>query len=90
MLTTDEPGYARRGSAAARQRGVEDSLPQARLVRKGSHQFAPPPQPRSTEPNPLREHARAMLAVALGLWPLTCVVLLALGLMFMVGMSGAP
>ena len=31
-----------------------------------------------------------MLAVAIGLWPLTGVVLLALGLLFMVGMSGAP
>jgi hypothetical protein len=67
-----------------------DSLPQARLVRKGSHQFAPPPAPPSSEPNPLREHARAMLAVAVGLWPLTCVVLLALGLMWMAGMGGAP
>lgn len=67
-----------------------NSLPQARLVRKGSHQFAPPPAPRSIEPSPMREHARAMLSVALGLWPLTCVVLLALGLMCMVGYSGAP
>jgi len=67
-----------------------DSIPQARVVRKGGHEFAPPPAPRSDEPHALREHARAMLSVALGLWPLTGVVLLALGLLWMVGMSGAP
>jgi hypothetical protein len=67
-----------------------DSIPQARLVRKGGHEFAPPPAPRSQEPSALREHGRALLAVALGLWPLTGVVLLALGLLWMVGMSGAP
>jgi hypothetical protein len=67
-----------------------DSIPQARVVRKGGHEFAPPPAPRTRETPVLREHARAMLAVAVGLWPLTGVVLLALGLLFMVGMSGAP
>jgi len=67
-----------------------DSIPQARVVRKGGHEFAPPPAPRTSRAPAIREHAHAMLAVALGLWPLTCVVLLALGLMWMVGMSGAP
>ena len=67
-----------------------DSIPQARVVRKGGHEFAPPPAPRTSQAPVIREHARAMLAVAVGLWPLTCVVLLALGLMWMVGMSGAP
>lgn len=67
-----------------------DSIPQARVVRKGGHEFAPPPVPRSPEAPVLREHARAVLAVALGLWPLTGVVLLALGLLWMVGMSGSP
>ena len=67
-----------------------DSIPQARVVRKGGHEFAPPPAPRTQTTPVIKEHARAMLAVALGLWPLTCVVLLALGLMWMVGMSGAP
>ena len=67
-----------------------DSIPQARVVRKGGHEFAPPPAPRSLEPGALREHVRAGLAVAIGLWPLTTVVLLVLGLLFMAGMSGAP
>jgi hypothetical protein len=67
-----------------------DSIPQARLVRKGGHEFAPPPAPRNDEPSAIMEHARAMLSVALGLWPLTCVVLLCLGLMWMAGMGGAP
>jgi hypothetical protein len=67
-----------------------DSIPQARVVRKGGREFAPPPAPRSSEAPVLRDQARAMLGVALGLWPLTVVVLLALGLLFMVGMSGAP
>jgi hypothetical protein len=67
-----------------------DSIPQARVVRKGGHEFAPPPAPRTSQNPALREQARAMLAVAIGLWPLTGVVLLALGLLFMVGMSGAP
>ncbi len=67
-----------------------DSIPQARVVRKGGHEFAPPPAPRTPETPLIREHARAMLAVLFGLWPLTCVVLLALGLLWMAGMSGAP
>jgi hypothetical protein len=67
-----------------------DSIPQARVVRKGAHVFAPPPAPPSSEPNALREHARTVLAVALGMWPLTGVVLLAVGLLIMVGNNGAP
>ena len=67
-----------------------DSIPQARVVRKGAHVFAPPPAPRTNEPNVLRDHARTVLAVALGMWPLTGVVLLMLGLLVMVGNSGAP
>jgi hypothetical protein len=65
-------------------------IPQARVVRKGGHVFAPPPAPRSNEPSALREHARNVLAVVLGLWPLTCVVLLAAGLMIMAGNNGGP
>jgi hypothetical protein len=67
-----------------------DSIPQARVVRKGGHEFTPPPAPPNHEPSALGEHARAMISVALGLWPLTCVVLLVLGLMWMAGMGGAP
>ena len=67
-----------------------DSIPQARVVRKGEHVFAPPPAPPSSEPSALKEHARTVLAVAVGMWPLTGVVLLAIGLLIMVGNNGAP
>jgi hypothetical protein len=67
-----------------------DSIPQARVVRKGGHEFTPPPPPPHDDPSVIRDHVRAMVSVALGLWPLTCVVLLAVGLMFMAGMGGAP
>ena len=65
-----------------------NAIPQARVVRKGAHVFAPPPP--TTEPSALGLHARNVLAVALGLWPLTCVVLLAAGLMIMAGNNGGP
>ncbi len=67
-----------------------DSIPQARVVRKGGHEFAPPPAPRTIEPGAIREQLRAVLGVAIGLWPLTSVVLLVIGLLCMAGMSGAP
>ncbi len=67
-----------------------DSIPQARLVRKGGQLFTPPPAPPSQERSALREHVESALAVALGLWPLTGVVLLMIGLLWMAGMSGAP
>ena len=65
-----------------------DSIPQARVVRKGAHVFAPPPP--TTEPGALREHARNVLAVAIGMWPLTGVLLLAVGLLIMAGNNGGP
>jgi hypothetical protein len=68
----------------------DSTIPQARVVRKGGHEYAPPPAPRSVEPSALHEHARAIVEVAIGLWPLTGVVLLALGLLWMAGNSGAP
>lgn len=68
-----------------------DAIPQARVVRKGGQLFAPPPAPREPpEPNPIRDQLRAIVGVAIGLWPLTSVVLLAAGLMWMAGMNGAP
>ena len=68
-----------------------DSIPQARLVRKGGQEFAPPPAPRTQrEVGPLERHLRDALAVAFGLWPLTGVLLLAVGLIYMAGMNSAP
>jgi nitrate reductase NapE component len=49
--------------------------------------MTPPPAPRRTEPT---QHLRTVLVYALGLWPLTAVVLLACGLLIMAGNSGAP
>jgi hypothetical protein len=66
-----------------------DSLPQARVVRKGGQQFARPPEP-PREPGPLHQHLRTVLAVALGMWPLTGVVLLAVGLLIMAGNNASP
>lgn len=67
-------------------------VPQAIVVRKGGQQFAMPPAPRDDyeEPSPLARHLRDVLGVAIGMWPLTGVVLLALGLLWMAGMNGAP
>jgi hypothetical protein len=68
-----------------------DSLPQARLVRKGGQLFAPPRAPRPRpESAGLRDQLRTVLAVAMGMWPLTGVLLLAMGLLWMAGMNSAP
>ena len=68
---------------------VHDQIPQARIVRSGGQLVAPPRPPRRP-PSPLWEQARTALAVAIGLWPLTGVVLLMLGLLFIAGNYGAP
>ena len=65
-----------------------DSIPQARVVRKGGHEYAPPPPPRRGPA--FREQAREALAIALGLWPLTAIVLLCTGLLIMAGHHGMP
>jgi hypothetical protein len=67
-----------------------DSIPQARVVRKGGQQFAPPPAPKSREASILREHLHEAMYVMIGLWPLTVIVLLATGLLIMAGNNGAP
>jgi hypothetical protein len=63
-----------------------DTLPQARVVRKAGMLMTPPPTPPNEEPTTLR----LALAYACGLWPLTGVVLLMLGLLWMAGMNGSP
>jgi len=65
-----------------------EPFPQARVVRKGDQLMTPPRFP--TSPSVLGEHLRTALAYAIGLWPLTGVVLLAIGLIYMAGMSGSP
>jgi len=66
-----------------------EPIPQARVVRKAGQLIAPPPAPRRP-PGPLYEQARTVLAVALGLWPLTGVLLLMLILLYFAGTAGAP
>jgi hypothetical protein len=67
-----------------------DSLPQARVVRKGGQLFTPPPAPRVRERSVVREQLSYALAIAVGLWPLTAIVLLCTGLLIMAGNNGAP
>ena len=42
-----------------------DSIPQARVVRKGGHEFTPPPAPPHDDPSVIRDHVRAVVSVAL-------------------------
>lgn len=65
-----------------------DSIPQARVVRKGGRLFTPPP--RVADPSRLGEQVRTVAAYAIGMWPLTGIVLLVIGLLWMAGMNGAP
>jgi len=65
------------------------SIPQARLVKKGEQLFAPPPLP-PRPPGAFALQAREALAMAIGLWPLTAVVLLAFTLLFFAGHWSAP
>ena len=66
-----------------------DPIPQARIVRNAGQLVAPPPAPRRA-PGMLAEQARILLGVAIGLWPLTCVLLLMVGLLVFAGNYGAP
>lgn len=72
---------------APNTRGMSAPLPHARVVRKGGVAVAPPP-------GPMRERLAALeaglgprtrdaLAAIIGLWPVTAVLLLALGLMWL-------
>ena len=62
------------------------AIPQAHIVRTGGHIVTPPP--RAPEPSMLAEHARNALAVVIGLWPLTAVMLLMVGLIIMAANGG--
>ena len=68
----------------------DSSIPQARVVRKGGQLYAPPPAPPSPERNRFRAQLRDAAALAIGLWPLTTVLLLAVGLLYIAGMNGSP
>jgi len=53
-----------------------DPLPQARVVKKAGQLIAPPRAPRTTPPSAMSARLHEALNVALGLWPLTGVLLL--------------
>jgi hypothetical protein len=65
------------------------SIPQARVVRKAGQLIAPPPAPKRP-PSQLAQNLYIAAQVAFGLWPLTAVVLLMLGLLYYAGMNGSP
>jgi hypothetical protein len=67
-----------------------DSIPQARVVRTAGQLVAPPPPPRTRRSIAIGEHLRVGLAYAVGLWPLTCVVLLMCGFLILAAQNGAP
>lgn len=62
-----------------------DHLPQARVVRKGGQLMAPPPEPQ--QPSKLVAAGRSFLEHAIGMWPLTGVLLLTFGLLLLVQVS---
>jgi hypothetical protein len=66
-----------------------DSLPQARVVRAGGQLMTPPPAPPAPRTR-TNERLREALALAVGLWPLTGVMLLAFGLLALAGLYSSP
>ena len=71
--------------------GHTDSFPQARVVRAAGQQYAPPAPPASSrEPSMLLEQMKSAAAVAIGLWPLTAVVVLLIGLFVLVNLYSSP
>ena len=65
-----------------------DPIPQARIVRQAGQWMAPPPAPRTESPG--ASYVRTALVYAIGLWPLTCVLLLTAGLLVLTAHLGAP
>ncbi|HET7501371.1 MAG TPA: hypothetical protein VFK02_10225 [Kofleriaceae bacterium] len=62
-----------------------DPIPQARLVHKHGRCLAPLPRSPRTGPDPVE----VALSYLLGLWPLTAVVLLVIGLIILAGNAGS-
>jgi len=65
-----------------------DPIPQARVVRQAGQLMAPPPRPRTEEPG--MSVLRIAMVYAVGLWPLTAVMLLTAGLLVLTAHLGAP
>lgn len=73
---------------------MSHALPQARVVRKAGIAVAPPPVPLrerlARAEASLGPSARGFVAAVVGLWPVTAVVLLALGLAWVAMLQGSP
>ena len=63
-----------------------DPIPQARVVRHAGRVMVPPPAPRTEEPG--AGYLRTALLYAVGLWPLTCVMMLVAGLLVLTANLG--
>lgn len=66
-----------------------DTIPQVRVVRHGGRSFTPPPPPRTRERGELHARVHDVLAAAIGMWPITAVLLLGVGLMWFSLLGGA-
>lgn len=69
---------------------MHDPIPQARVVRHAGQLMTPPPAPRTEPSGAGAGHLRTALVYAIGLWPLTCVMLLVAGLLVLTAHLGAP
>jgi hypothetical protein len=63
-----------------------DPIPQARVVRHAGQLMVPPPAPRTEEPG--HGYLRTAVLYAVGLWPLTCVMMLVAGLLVLTANLG--
>jgi predicted membrane protein len=61
-------------------------LPQARVVRKAGQVVGSAPQPKSDEPTALQ----TFFVYAVGMWPLTGILLLMFGLLYMAALNAQP
>ena len=66
-----------------------DSLPQARVVRTKGQLITPPPAPPAPR-GPVAEALYNALSLAIGMWPLTAVMLLAFGFLTLAGLYSSP
>ena len=66
-----------------------DSLPQVRVVRAGGQLVTPPKRP-PEPPGAFRRGLRSFLEVAIGMWPLTSVLVLGMALLYLAALFASP
>jgi len=69
------------------------ALPQARIVKQGGQLFAPPPPPPQLPTRrgpPVKEQLRDAAAFVIGMWPITAVMLLMIGLLISAANWSSP